>query len=304
MNREYDVIIIGCGPAGIGAGIELKKAGISFAIIEKAMPGGKVNIAPRVDNYPGFTKIPGPDLAMEFYSRVKDNNLTLIFDTANSLEKYEDGFILKCNQETYFARAVLIASGTTERKLGLEKEDEFLGRGISYCAICDGHFFRGVDVVVVGGGNSALKEAIHLAKIAKKVYVVHRRNEFRGSDKTLLELKEFSNVEIITPYVPVKIIGEEKVEGLLIKHRETNEELTLEVQGFFPLVGQDPNTQYINIDGVKDEWGTIPFDKTMASRVEGVFAAGDVLPRAVKQIYLSEHDGKVAAKSIIAYLNK
>ena len=122
--------------------------------------------------------------------------------------------------------------------------------------------------------------------------------------RRLEELKEFSNVEIITPYVPVKILGEDKVEGLIIKHRETGEEKTLTVDGFFPLVGQDPNTQFVNIEGVKDEWGTIPFDKTMATKVEGLYAAGDVLPRAVKQIYLSEHDGKVAAKSIIAYLNK
>lgn len=304
MNKNYDVLIIGCGPSGIGCALELKKENIKFAIIEKSMPGGKINIAPRVDNYPGFTKIPGPDLAFAFFERVKQNDIKIIFDTVNSLEKYEDGFILRCNQETYFAKSVLIGSGTTERKIGLEKEKEFLGRGISYCAICDGHFFRGKDVVIVGGGNSALKEAVHLAKITNKLYVVHRRNEFRGSDKTLEELKQFSNIEIITPYVPVKILGEDKVEGLIIKHRETGEERILKVDGFFPLVGQDPNTQFINIEGVKDEWGTIPFDKTMATKVEGLYAAGDVLPRAVKQIYLSEHDGKVAAKSIIAYLNK
>lgn len=304
MNRDYDVLIIGAGPSGIGCGLELKQHNVKFAIIEKAMPGGKINIAPRVDNYPGFTKIPGPDLAFEFFNRIKNNDIKLIFDTVLSLERYEDGFILKCNEEDYFAKAVLIGSGTTERKIGLAKESEFLGRGISYCAICDGHFFRGKDVVIVGGGNSALKEAVHLAKITNKLYIVHRRNEFRGSDKTLEELKEFDNVEIITPYIPLEILGEEQVEGLLIQNKETLEKRILKVDGFFPLVGQDPNTQYINVEGVKDEWGTIPFDRSMSSRVKGIFAAGDVLPRQVKQIYLSEHDGKVAAKSIVAYLNK
>lgn len=303
MNKDYDVLIIGCGPGGIGCALELKNHNVKFAIIEKAMPGGKINIAPRVDNYPGFTKISGPDLAFEFFNRVKNSGVKLIFDTVLSLEKYEEGFLLKCNEEEYFAKAVLIASGTTERKIGLDKEEEFLGRGISYCAICDGHFYRGKDVVIVGGGNSALKEAVHLAKIVNKLYVVHRRNQFRGSDKTLEELKTHENVEIITPFIPLEILGEEQVEGLVIQNKETLEKRILKVDGFFPLVGQDPNTQFINIEGLKDEWGTIPFDKTMSSKVEGVFAAGDVLPRQVKQIYLSEYDGKVAARSIINYLN-
>ena len=302
MNKNYDVIIIGCGPAGIGAALELKKNNINFAIIEKGMPGGKVNIAPRVDNYPGFKEIPGPDLAMEFYNRVLKENIKIISDTVNSLTKEDDLFVLKCNKETYVTRAVLIASGTTERKIGLDKEVELQGKGISYCAICDGHFFRNKDVVIVGGGNSALKEAIHLAKIVNKLYIVHRRNEFRGSYKTLDELKAFTNVEIITPYIPVEILGEEYVTGLVIQNRETNELKTLKIDGFFPLVGQDPNTQFVHIDGVLDEWKTIPFDKEMKTTVPGLFASGDVFNRPIRQIYLSEHDGKVASKHIIEYL--
>ena len=199
---------------------------------------------------------------------------------------------------------MLIASGTKERKIGLPKEDELFGHGISYCALCDGHFFKGGDVAVIGGGNSALKEAIHLAHIVKKLYVIHRRNEFRGSVKLVDELKAMDNVEIITPYIPIEILGNEKLTGLVIENREDGSHRTLELDGLFPLVGQLPNTQFVKIDGVLNEWGTIPVDRTMKTSVDGLYAGGDILPRDIRQIYLAEHDGMVAAKSIIDYLNK
>jgi thioredoxin reductase (NADPH) len=257
-----------------------------------------------VDNYPKQFQIPGPDLAYIFYQRLMDAEVEIIGDEVLHLNKENNVFVIECASETYTADTVLIASGTKERKLGLAKEEEFLGKGISYCAVCDGHFFKGVDVVIVGGGNSALKEAIHLSHIAKKVYIVHRRNEFRGNEKLIDELKEIPHVEILTPFVPLEIIGETQVEGLRIKDVETNEEKTLEVQGFFPLVGQIPNTHFIDLD-VLDEWKTVPVNlKTMETKTPGLFAGGDVLPRQIRQIFLAEHDGMVAANSIIAYLNK
>lgn len=307
MGKVFECLIIGCGPCGIGASLKLKEAGVDFAIIEKSAPGGKVNIAPRVDNYPGFTKIPGPDLAFALYERALKAGVEIIGDEVTSLTKEGDIFVLKGLNETYKAKTVLIACGTTERKLGLDekKEDFLLGRGLSYCAVCDGHFFKGVDVAVVGGGNSALKEAIYLADIAKHVYLLHRRNEFRGNPKNVEELKSLENVTILTPYIPLEIIGEEKVEGLRIQNKETLEEKVLVIQGLFPLVGQDPNSTFIDIEGVKDEWGTIPTNmKTMETSVKGLFAGGDILPRPLRQIYLAEHDGVVASKAIIEYLGK
>ena len=164
--------------------------------------------------------------------------------------------------------------------------------------------FKGVDVAVIGGGNAALKEAIHLATVVKKLYVIHRRNEFRGSLNLVKELQEMDNVEIITPYIPIEILGEDKVTGLVIENREDGSHRTLEIQGLFPLVGQLPNTTFIKIDGVLNEWNTIPVERNMMSACEGLFAGGDVLPREIRQIYLAEHDGMVASKSIIEYLNK
>ena len=303
MNN-YDVIIIGAGPCGIGAALKLHEAGVNFAIIDGGTPGGKVNIAPRVDNYPGFKEIPGPDLAFKLYERLLDKGISIIGDNILSLTKDEKGFFLEGQFDKYSAKVVLIAVGTKERKLGLPKEEELFGRGLSYCALCDGHFFKGQDVAIIGGGNVALKEAIHLAPIVRKLYLIHRRNEFRGSVKLVNELKAMNNVEIITPYVPKEILGEDKVSGLVISHRETGEDRTLDVQGLFPLVGQLPNTDFVKIDGVLDEWKTIPVDRSMKTSVDGLFAGGDVLPREIRQIYLAEHDGMVAAKSIIEYLNK
>lgn len=300
--KQFDCLIIGAGPCGMGAAIALKKEGINFAIINEGPIGGKVNVAPRVDNYPGFTKIPGPDLAFEFYKRLKANDINVIGDSVTSLTKEGDLFNVTCEHETYFAKTVLIASGTKERKLGLAKEEELFAKGISYCAICDGHFFKGEDVAIIGGGNSALKEAIYLAPMVNHLYLLHRRNEFRGLDKLVDELREMNNVTIFTPYIPLEILGEDKVTGLVIQNKETEVKLTLNVQGIFPLVGQIPNTTFIKINNVVNEWGTIPVERNMETSCHNLFAGGDVLPRDIRQIYLSEHDGMVAAKTIIERL--
>lgn len=300
----FDCLIIGSGPCGIGAALKLHEAGVNFGIIDGSTPGGKVNIAPRVDNYPGFKEIPGPDLAFKLYERLLDRNISIIGDTIVSLTKENDLFKLEGEYGSYLAKTVLIASGTKERKIGLPKEDELLGHGLSYCSLCDGHFFKGQDVAVVGGGNVALKDAIHLSHIVNKLYLIHRRNEFRGSVKLVEELKVLDNVEIITPYIPVEILGEDKVTGLVIENRENGSRRTLDIQGFFPLVGQIPNTTFVKIDGVLDEWGTVPVDRSHMTSVDGLYAGGDVLPREIRQIYLAEHDGTVAAKSIIEYLKK
>lgn len=301
----FDCLIIGAGPCGIGAALKLKEAGVNFGIINAGTPGGKVNIAPRVDNYPGFKEVPGPDLAFKLYERLLNNNIDIIADNILSLTKENELFVLQGEfNGTYKAKTVLVASGTKEKKVGLPKEDELLGHGLSYCSLCDGHFFKNQDVAVIGGGNAALKEAIHLAGIAKKLYVIHRRNEFRGSVKLVEELKAMDNVEIITPYIPVEILGEDKVTGLVIENREDGSHRTLSIEGLFPLVGQIPNTQFIKIEGVLNEWQTIPVERNMMSSCPGLFAGGDVLPRDIRQIYLAEHDGMVASKSIIEYLKE
>ena len=303
--KIYDTLIIGAGPCGIRSAIILKEAGLDVAIFEYSTPGGKINIAPRVDNYPGFTKIPGPDLAVEFFNWLNKAGVEMIPEEVTSLTKEGDVFHLETPEGKYAAKTVIIASGTKERQLGLPNEEKLFGHGVSYCAVCDGHFFKGQDVLMIGGGNTALKEAIYMADLAHHVYLIHRRNEFRGNKYLVDEINVLPNATILTPYVPVAILGDDKVTGAVIKNVETGEEKTLEVQGVFPLVGQIPNSDFIKIDNVKDEWGTIPVDpKTKQTKVEGLYAGGDILPRDIRQIYLSEVDGKMACKAIIEYLKK
>lgn len=303
MDKIFDTVIIGAGPTGIGAALYLKDKGYDVVLIEKGMPGGKINIAPRVDNYPGQKEIPGPDLAVIFFQRVLDHQINFVGDEILSLDKEGDIFVSQGVNNTYKSKTVYIATGTTERKMGLPNEDELFGHGLSYCALCDGHFFKGQDVLVIGGGNTALKEAIHLAGLVKHLYLIHRRNEFRGSAKLVDELKSHDNVTILTPYIPVEFIGEGKLKAVKIQNKDTGDEKVLDVQGVFPLVGQNPNSGFIKLD-VKNEYGNISVDKQMMTRVPGAFAGGDILPRDIRQIYLAEHDGMVAAKSIEEYLNK
>lgn len=304
MNKLYECLIIGSGPCGIGAAIELKKNNIDVALIERGMPGGKVNIAPRVDNYPGKHEIPGPELAMDFYKRLMASEVEMITEEVIEVTKNDDLFLVKTNEGEYSSKTLLVACGTKERKLGLPLEDEMLGHGVSYCALCDGHFFRGKDIIVIGGGNSALKEAIYLSKLANHLTIIHRRNEFRGSNKLVDELRNSPNVTVMTPYIPVEILASDKVTGLICENRETGERKTLSTDGLFPLVGQIPNTQFMKIEVVLDEWGTIPVDKEHQSSCKGLFAGGDILPREIRQIYLAEHDGVMSAKAIIKYLGK
>ena len=304
MNNVYDCLVIGAGPSGIGCAIKLHQAGVKVAIIEMSTPGGKINIAPRVDNYPRQKEIPGPDLAVIFFNRLLEEGVEFIGDEITSLDKKDGLFVLEGLSSTYYSKTVYIATGTVERKIGLPLEDELFGHGLSYCALCDGHFFKGQDVLVIGGGNAALKEAIHLAAIVKHLYVIHRRNEFRGSTKLVDELRNSSNVTILTPFIPIEFLMEDgHLSGVKIQNKETLEEKVLSVQGVFPLVGQDPNTKFIKLD-ILDERGNIPVERNMGTRVSGAFSGGDVLPRDIRQIYLAEHDGMVASESIKEYLNK
>lgn len=299
MNEIYDVLVIGCGPCGITVAERLTKANVKVAIVEGSTPGGKINIAPRVDNYPGYFQIPGPQLAMEFFKKVMDNNIEMIYDNVNELTKVGDIFLLKGDFDTYQAKKVVVATGTKERKIGLPKEDELLGHGISYCALCDGHFFKQKEIVVIGGGDSALKEAIHLAHIGSKVYVVHRRREFRGNDYLVDELKAFDNVEFVLPYIPLEILGEDKVTGVRLQNVETKEERIINCEGLFPLVGQIPNSQFIKIDGVLDEKGFIPVNEKYETSCPNLYAGGDVLPRDTRQIYIAVDDANAIADQLL-----
>jgi len=299
--KHIDVIIIGAGPGGITLGCLLKKDNIDVSLFDYGPIGGKVNIAPRIDNFPPYEKIMGPDLAFEFYLKAKEAKLPILPYRVNSIKKENDIFIVKTNDEEYSSKVVVIATGTNEKKLGLEKEDHFFGHGLSYCALCDGHFFKNEEVAVIGGGNSAIKEAIYLTAICKTVYVIHRRNEFRCEKIYLDELKEKSNVKFLTPYICLEFIGDSSITSLRLKNVENNKEKILKIKAVFPLIGQDPNTSFVD-ESLLDEYKNVITDSNKETKIKGLFAIGDVLARVEKQIYLAVDDANVAYKKIREYL--
>lgn len=305
MEKElYDVIVIGLGPGGIKIGLELVNTKLRFLIIEKGMPSGKVNIAPRIDNYYSHPPISGPSLAMELFQKVIDAKLPVLYDEVLSLTQEDNFFKIKLSTKNIFARRVVVASGTKEKKIGLAKEDEFLGHGLSYCALCDGHFYQGKDVVIIGGGNSAFKEAIHLSEIVHKLYLVHRREEYRAEKYLIDELKAKRNVEFITPYIPIKLLGENEFRGVEIKNVHTGEIKTIVADGIFPLVGQIPNTQFVHLPGLLDAYGNIITNHEDArTPIFGLYAIGDVTNYGLRQIYIAEEDALKAKKSLVEDLN-
>lgn len=298
-----DVSIIGAGPAGLTAAIYLLRAGYNVTVYEKAAPGGKVNSTSHIENYPGFETISGPDLAFKMYEHAIKLGVKILSKNIISLEKQEDKFILKTNKEDIESGAVIIATGTHERKLEIENSSKFENHGISYCAVCDGNFYQNKKVAVIGGGESALKEALYLSRICAEVYLVHRRDEFRANDTLVNEIKN-SNIELKLFNVPTKLIGENKLQGLEIQNINSKELETLDVEGVFPYLGALPNTDFININDLKTNNGYMIVDSKMKTNIDGLFAAGDVLDKELRQVVTATSDGAIAAMSAIEYLKK
>lgn len=286
----YDVLIIGAGPAGISSALALKEANLSVAIIEGYMPGGKVNIAPRVDNFPGYTKISGPDLAMEFFRKMNDAKVEMIPAKVTNIKK-EPLFKVETSRGEYEARNVIVASGTDEKKLGLKNEKELLGHGLSYCAICDGHFFKNQVVIVVAEDKYAINEAIYLAGLAKEVIVITSLDKLKGDKRSLDELATYNNVK----YIYNRKVKELKGNPLDSVILDNDEELS--IRGIFPLLGYIPNTEFLD-KSLLDEDGFIKVNRDYETPVEGLYAIGDVISRELKQIYLAVIDASKVVERI------
>ena len=298
------VVIVGAGPAGITAAIYLKRGGIEPILIEKMMPGGKVSLTHKVDNYPGFTSIGGSDLANEFMNQLMANNIEIVFDEVTKITKSEEGFLVKTSYNEYQVDAVIVATGTIERKLGIPGEKEFFAKGVSTCAVCDGGFFKGQPMAIIGGGNSALEEALYLSSITEKVYVIHRRNEFRADQILVDKIKEDKHIEILTPYVPLEVKGDKMVSSLLLQNVETKEEKEIKINAMFAYIGSDSNTSFIDIKGVLDDKGYLVVDSEMNTSIPGLFACGDCIKKNLRQVVTACGDGAIAAMSCVHYLNK
>lgn len=304
MFGPYEAIIIGGGPAGLTAGLYLKRAGIEAVLLEKVLPGGTPLNTWRVENYPGFPEgISGKELMDRFTAHAKAFDLPVReFTEAVSLSFKSGRFNIKVNDGEIAAPGVIVASGTEPVRMGIPGENELIGRGISFCATCDGMFFRDLDVAVIGGGDSAIEEALSLANIVRKVYVVHRRDALRA--QKILQERAFGNpkMEFLWNKRPVEVAGKDQVEHLVLEDTGTGERTSLPVSGVFVYVGYRPNTEFLGDLVERDKTGFIITDEELATRTDGLYAAGDVRKKTLRQISTAVGDGALAAVNLERYL--
>ncbi|MGC8733557.1 MAG: thioredoxin-disulfide reductase [bacterium] len=310
MNNYYDVIIVGAGAAGLTAAIYSARLGLKTIVFDKQFPGGQLLLTDLIENYPGYIKVSGTELAnimtkqaeisgaiIKTLEEVENIELDYTQDTENPLK------IVKTSNDKYYSKVLIIAAGMTHRKLGVEGEDKFAGKGVSYCALCDGAFFKGKDVAVVGGGNSALQETPFLANIVNKVYLIHRRDKFRAFKYLQDRVLNLSNVEIIFDTVVEKMIGDKKLEKLILRNVKTQELRELKVDGVFIFIGFETKIDIFKELVEVDEYGFIKTDDRMRTKTKGVFAVGDVRSGSDKQLVTSCADGAIAAITAFEYLS-
>jgi len=304
----YDVAIIGGGPAGLTAGIYSARALLKTVVFEKLGCGGQLAITDRIENYPGFPEgINGFELSNKMKEQAENFKVKFEFLEVESLIKDENSncFLIKSGNKEFKAKAVIFATGTTPKRLNIPGENEFWGRGISSCATCDGALFKDKVVAVVGGGDSALDEGLFLTKFAKKVYIIHRRNELRAAK--ILQLRAMNNpkIEFIFDTVVEEVIGENRLKQLKLKNLKTGDISYLEVDGMFIYIGLLPNTELLKVfSGVLDENGFVITNEKMETNVSGLFAAGDCRNKILRQVATAVADGAIAAYSAEKYLEK
>ena len=299
----YDIIIIGSGPAGLSAAIYAQRACLDTIVIEKnGISGGQVLNTWEVDNYPGFPGVTGFELSRQFREHANKLGARVVQDEGVQVELSGNVKKVGCEEETYEARCVILASGAHHRTLEVPGEEELRGAGVSYCATCDGAFFRGRTVAVVGGGDAALEDAIFLARMCEKVYIVHRRDKLRGAKRLQERLQALENIEFVWNSETVAIEGNAQVEALRLRQTKTGEERRLDVDGVFIAVGIAPESELYAGQLELDEQGYIRADESGQTSVPGVFAAGDVRTKALRQILTAASDGANCVASTERYL--
>ena len=299
----YDIIIIGSGPAGLSAAIYAQRACLDTIVIEKnGISGGQVLTTYEVDNYPGFPGVTGFELSRQFREHANKLGARVVQDEVVQVELSGNVKKVVCEEETYEARCVILASGAHHRTLEVPGEEELRGAGVSYCATCDGAFFRGRTVAVVGGGDAALEDAIFLARMCEKVYIVHRRDKLRGAKRLQERLQALENIEFVWNSETVAIEGNAQVEALRLRQTKTGEERRLDVDGVFIAVGIAPESELYAGQLELDEQGYIRADESGQTSVPGVFAAGDVRTKALRQILTAASDGANCVASAERYL--
>lgn len=296
----YDIIIIGAGPAGLSAAIYARRSGKSVLVLEEKTYGGQIVNTPNIENYPGIAHISGFEFATNLYNQAKDFGAEFKFEKAIGVEDKGNSKVVKTSKDEHEAKAVIIATGAKNRKLGFENEDSLVGKGVSYCATCDGMFFRDKAVAVNGGGNTAVEDAMFLSNYCSKVYIIHRRDEFRADDKDVERLKAKENVELVLDSTVSEILskidesGNEHVSGVKVKNKNTDKERVLDVEGLFIAIGQVPDNESFK-DVVELENGYVKALEDCKTNTPSIYVAGDCRTKTVRQLATAASDGAIAA---------
>lgn len=306
MNT-YDAVVIGGGPAGLTAALYLVRAGVSVALVEKLSPGGQVLMTEEIENYPGFPKaVKGYELVDKFVEHLAAYELPRHSDEVRSISSVADGYEILVGDETLRAKAVVLCTGARYKRVGTPGEDLYTGRGVSYCALCDGNFFRGKTVAVIGGGNSALEESLYLARLVDKLYLIHRRDEFRGAKCYQNKCETNPKVSILRSTVVEEIKGDpfKGVTSVALKNVKSGEKSELAVDGVFVFVGFEPVCSFVPEGLERDGAGFIITDCEMRTNMPGIFAAGDVRSKNCRQVATAVGDGATAATAAHSYLEE
>lgn len=305
MAEKYDVIVVGGGPAGLTAAIYAGRAGKSVAVFEKEMIGGQITYTGEIDNFPAVPGIGGAEYAIKLQEQAESCGAEIYMEGVREIQKEADGtFTLKTEDENYAAEAVILATGLQRRKMNVPGEEKLTGRGLSYCAVCDGAFFRNRDVAVYGGGNTAVEDAIYLAGVCRKVTVIHRRNRFRAEERLVQELKSKENVEFALEKTVVSVEGEMMVTGVTLEDVNTGEQSQISVDGLFVAIGQIPSGKPFQNLVETDESGYYLVDENCEGTMEGIFVAGDGRAKSVRQLTTAVGDGAVAATNACRYIDR
>lgn len=306
---NYDVVIIGSGPAGMSAALYAARANLKVALIEKYLPGGLLNNTLEIENYPGYKNISGEQLTERMLENLEDlDNVEHIYDEIKNIEDLGYVKILTGESSTYKAKSIILATGTKHKTLDIKGENTYTSKGVSYCAVCDGAFFKDKKVVVVGGGDSALEEALYLSNYATEVTIIHRRNKFRGQQ--YLQDRVFKNkkIKVLWNTVPLEIYGENLVHSLKVKNVENNDVEVLDVEGIFVAIGLSPVSNFVENLGITDDNGFIKTTDRMevvhrrGSRLKGFYAVGDIRDKDLRQIVTATNDGAIAGQEVYRYL--